>query len=265
MVFNPTCPEPVALAAIRQGIEETDVLLTSGRLFESDGWVLIETWWDVLNTVERWLPSSEVSAALQKVTEWMLTGENRLHWFWRLAVTASRPEGIVGMTPEQYAAYESWLADLAERSWSRTERSDLTTRSVRPFGAATSPQMLRRLVYATGGLKSPLLVQSYITRALSDLAPDLRVQAARRASDDVLLTLVDDPDRRVRQHVARNRSASGDTLDRLATDPDPTVRAQVARNAAVTAHCLTTLAADPVPRVAQAAGQALLRKLAHVA
>ncbi len=127
---------------------------------------------------------------------------------------------------------------------------------------ATSPQMLRRLVHATGGGKSPLLTQRAITAALADLPSELRVQAARKSPDDVLRCLVDDPDKRVRQHVARNGNASGDTLATLAADPDPTVRAQVARNNAITAECLTTLAADPVPKVAQAAGQALLRRLA---
>jgi hypothetical protein len=265
IVLNPTCPTQIALDAIERGIEETDALLAGGRLFETDGYALIETWWAVLMTVRAWLPAEEVSAALQRVTGWMLSREQRLHWFWRLAVTASRPAGLVGMTAEQYAAYEFWLDELREHRWTPTDRRYLTTWGADDFGPATSPQMLRRLLHATGARKSPLLVQPCITRVLAELTADLRVETARRASGDILQALADDPDRRVRQHVARNRLASGETLERLAADPDPTVRAQVARSAAITAGCLTTLAADPVPKVAQAAGQALLRKLARAA
>ena len=263
MVLNPGCPEEVALEALRRGIHEADTLLTTGKGLPPDGGgCLVETWWRTLMTVRGWLPPHEVSAALQKVTGWMLASAGRLPWVWHLAVTASQPEGIVGMDAEQYAAFESWLDELAERQWTRSERSDLTRWNAREFAAATSLQMLRRVIHSTGGVKSPLLADALIMPSLSDLPPDLRVQTARKASDEILRTLLDDPDRRVRQHVARNRNASTDTLNRLADDPDPAVRAQVARNATITAQCLTTLAADPVPRVAQAAGQALLRRLA---
>src|SRR3954452_10166864 len=125
--------------------------------------------------------------------------------------------------------------------------------------------MLRWPVHATGDEKSPLLSQGGVAAGLAELCVDLRVQAARKGGDDVLRALVADPDKRVRQHVARNRYATGETLAKLMADPDPTVRAQVARNNAITAECLTTLATDTVARVAQAAGQALLRKLTQVA
>ncbi|WP_457190935.1 hypothetical protein [Nocardioides sp. P5_E3] len=264
IVLNPTCPAEIALEAIRRGIEETDALVASGNLYETDGYGLIETWWSALMKARGWLPPEQVSAALQVVSGWMLSREQRLHWLWRLAVTASLPDGLDGMTPHQFASYEHWLDELVEHRWTPTDRMYLTAWGASDFGAATSPQMLRRLVHATGAGKSPLLTQRATTAALADLPSELRVQAARKSRDDVLRCLVDDPDKRVRQHVARNGNASGHTLATLAADPDPTVRAQVARNSAITAECLTTLATDPVPKVAQAAGRALLRKLVQV-
>ncbi len=131
MVLNPTCPAEIALEAIERGIEETDALLASGSLYETDGYGLIETWWAALMTARGWLPADEVSAALQRVSGWMLSREQRLHWFWRLAVTASLPDGLVGMTPEQYAAYESWLDELVEHRWTPTDRKYLTTWNAR--------------------------------------------------------------------------------------------------------------------------------------
>lgn len=260
---NPLVPEDAGREAIRRGIAEADALIARS----ANGWpacdTLVRRWWQVLMAARGWHPRADVAAAMRQVAAWMLADRDPIkNWVRPLAVLASCPDGLCSMDDEQLAVFDALLADRAGKApfrW-RTARSwDPIADPHTPF---MSPKVLRQLLAATGWADSLLLEDPAVAAVVPELPVDLRVQAARRGDDEALRSLVDDPEPRVRQHVARNRRASAATLDRLLDDADPSVRSQVARNAGVTGEHLARMSQDGDRRVARAASRLLLRHLA---
>lgn len=262
MVLNPFVPSAAAEAAIVTELGAIGARQGGRTRRERDEMAsVVGQWWRVLLAVRGWLPARVLEPAMQQVAAWMLDNHPLDRWRASLAVYASRPDGLRSMSDDQLARFDALVdarANDAPMVWAPHRWRDEPDSHV----PLMSDAVLRQMLALTGWKDLRLLLDPAVARVLPALPVEARVRAARGGDDRTLATLVDDPDRRVRQHVARNRRASVQTLDRLLDDPDPRVRSQVARNSGVTATHLARMSRDSDLRVSRAASRELLKCLA---
>lgn len=262
MVLNPFVPWDVAAAAIATEMRTARSAAPGRRRPARDEFTEhTRRWWRTLLAVRGWMPLDVLEPAMQQVSGWMLDDHPLVRWLPELAVHASSPDGLRAMSAEQLAHFDAVVGARTNGQPLRWASHSWRT-GPDPHVPLMSDAVLRQMLALTGWRDVRLILDPAAARLLAALPEEPRVLAARHGDDTTLAALVDDPDRRVRQHVARNRRASVETLNRLLDDSDPRVRSQVGRNAGVTVAHLERMCRDADRRVSRAASRELLKRLA---
>lgn len=262
MVLNPFVPADAAARALAVEIESIPPVRAARTMSEIEATAdTVAMWWRILLAVRGWLPSAVLEPAMHRVSQWMVDHDPLGRWLPNLAVYASSPDGLRSMSSDQLAHFDAVVGARANGPAMRWA-PHRWGKEPDPHTPLMSAVVLRQILALTGWKDVRLILDPAVAGLLPRLPVEPRVLAARHGDDGTLRALVDDPERRVRQHVARNRRASVDTLTRLLDDHDPRVRSQVARNLGVTPAHLARMSRDPDRAVSHAASRELLKRLA---
>ena len=247
LVMNPFVPRDVASTAVTNALAS---IRDRRSLDKAD--LVVGSWYAVV-MARGWLEPELVSLALGSLSAEIADAYPELGGF-----LVSWASGALDLPPPPPGSRESALRAL------RGGQAGFPVLWSLPRGEANDDLLL---AYAEGLRSAPESTQAYTYLSepflplLGKLTEAQRVLAARHGKGDALATLVSDPARRVRQHVARNKATTPDLVDRLLLDPDPRVRSQLARRSDLTSSILAALAADPDRAVQRAATRAVTRSL----
>jgi len=167
-----------------------------------------------------------------------------------LAENPALPAGLV----RRLVRYRRGLGHVATRA-------DLTAETIEEILASGHHWLLHSLAL------NRQLPHAVRMRLAAHSDPDIRaalVVGARDAPREFYERLIDDPDTRVREHLAERDDVPADLLARLARDPDPQVRATLARWWTQAPDAVRRLLlTDPVDEVRAAACSTYYARLPH--